>query len=718
MTFKGRRCAALFLTGVLAPAGIWAQQLSPTGYTATINTPTAHVLEVGTASFAWTNNNPEAQDPFPGVGSFGSLNLGFGLLPGVELVGRLAYNGDLHCNLYFDSCRSNKRDLSVGGKVQAPLHWLLGDDFWGKPRLAAGFSDYGGAATQFRQRYVVGSLSFGPLDVSAGYGLAVSRRALLDGAFGSASLRLIDGLAVHLESGAKPTRAGLSYSRSLAQSGFGRNLDVTVAASRRLQKDGPDQAYQFTFGLTYHFDRKGQDTGYGSWPADRISAAAAPMPLASTVVAPPIPPSPTPASPLDHGAQAQQIADLLVRYGMSDVSVGRTPSGWWIAFEPLSWRKNRLDALAAGLAALNQAGIDPDETLALRLTYLGQPVLGVRTSVFCMRAFALGPGLCRQAEPIAFFNDAEPIDGLTEPTAWLVRSAGSSRFKPQIELSPAASYTFGTEFGIYDFSVGLTTGWEIPLAKGLLWQGYVTSKFYDTDDFADRRTYFRRIGLGERSQLGANQITAIWPLGERAWGQLVVGALGPQTKGSQLDFVWQSPRGHWRFWALEGAWDTGLPEKNRPRIFSLRYAVVPGLWNLEFSQGKFFNNDRGFRWESAHVFGDHRVRFYWRKTGPGNRRVPNRFEFIGFSVTMPIGPRESADYGSFTLRGRDQYAIGLETKVAEKDNYIELGYGIFPFARHGLMSDVIDYDRTGLDALEANRYRLRASLREHLLNPR
>ena len=55
---------------------------------------------------------------------------------------------------------------------------------------------------------------------------------------------------------------------------------------------------------------------------------------------------------------------------------------------------------------------------------------------------------------------------------------------------------------------------------------------------------------------------------------------------------------------------------------------------------------------------------------------------------------------------------GLETKVGDSDNYIELHYGISPGARYGLFSDVLDHDRADTGSLKANRYRLRAMLRQ------
>ena len=75
------------------------RMLSPAGYTGAINTPSAHVQGWGVANLSWTDSNPEYARTIS-QGSFGSLNAGFGLLPGLEAVGRLAYEGDLNCNQY------------------------------------------------------------------------------------------------------------------------------------------------------------------------------------------------------------------------------------------------------------------------------------------------------------------------------------------------------------------------------------------------------------------------------------------------------------------------------------------------------------------------------------------------------------------------------------------------------------------------------------------
>ena len=152
-----------------------------------------------------------------------------GLLPGLELVGRLAYEGDLDCNLYFKPCAGGQRDLSVSAKYQLPIELPL------DTRLAVGFTDYGGAATNYRSYYGVATSTWGPLDLSLGYGRPKSASALLDGGFGSVVLRLDDHWAAALEHDSREARLGLNYLRPLTSDLAGGSLDLAVLSPTAAQ---------------------------------------------------------------------------------------------------------------------------------------------------------------------------------------------------------------------------------------------------------------------------------------------------------------------------------------------------------------------------------------------------------------------------------------------------------------------------------------------------
>ena len=181
-----------------------AHALSPSGYTGAINTPTAHVQPWGVANLSWTNSNPEYART-SSQGSFGSINAGIGLLPGLEAVGRLSYAGDLTCNQYKPGCEGSIRDLSLSAKYQLPL------DLGPHTRAAIGVSDFGGAATLFRQTYGVVTTTWKDAQFSLGYSHPSSAQALLQGTFGSVRYALTPRWHLLAEHDTQENRAGLQY---------------------------------------------------------------------------------------------------------------------------------------------------------------------------------------------------------------------------------------------------------------------------------------------------------------------------------------------------------------------------------------------------------------------------------------------------------------------------------------------------------------------------
>ncbi len=680
-------------------------QLAPPGYTGAINTPTADVLGYGQLVGSMSNTIPERGRAFPGIGWFGGSNLGFGIASGVEAVGRLTYDGNAWCDQYDSTCQTTTRDLSFGGKYQLPLGEL---PF--KSRFAVGMTDYGGAATLYRQYYGVGTANIGPLEISAGTATA-TQGGLMHGKFGSVALELLDNFRVLAESDTREKRVGFAYRIQVLP-----DLQVAFSSSRKVTNNTDQQRSQMTVSLTYALDgsakRKGQ-------PAAPISQAFGVTPL----YAPPIAHAITTVSTADIEAAsdktrafANDFAGALERAGFSEISVGKDGQLWHVRAEPRSWRKNRLDAL--GVVMANWQSLSPytDSPVAVTLTFLKNPVLQARTNTNCLLYFVNGVGTCSESKPFAFKDDPIAMASDLRHVLWYSENTATQFLRPDIELSPSASYTVGSEFGIYDYSVGISTGVEVPLYKGLSWQGYHTRLVTETDDFKNPNHYFRRVGLGEKTARGASMFTYTRPVYKNLWVEAAHGALSSSTSGTTFNSVWTSTDSKWKLSATKGSYKQTMSygfEQLNPSFVTARYAVRPGFWALSMTRGRFLNNDEGYQVMSSHTFGDNRIRFFYRKTGPGNFQTPNKRAFAGFSITMPIGPKESYSLGPVTIRGRDQYSLGLETKVQEKDNYIEPGYGLYPTIRHGLNTDVGDYDRGDVGSIEANLHRLIASIREH-----
>lgn len=700
------------VAGVYVAYALSAQaQMAPSGYTGIINVPNADVMTQGSMVGSWSNSNPEATRQFKGYGPFGGYNLGFGLLPNFEAAARLTYDGDLKCDLYYSDCKSTTRDISAGGKFQLPLPTLPLNT-----RFAVGMTDYGGASTLYRQTYGVATSTLGLLDVSLGKSKAQPGPfggGLIQGKFGGASLRVTDHIKLLAESDSREKRIGASVNwRPWPDWG------VAMAASRKLTNNTPQQAEQFTITLTYDMDGAAIRGG-------RPSAG----PFIEKPVAPEVTQAATPPAPINLSVEtpmaqqtsqaviAQNLAERLETAGFSEISVGKDGSLWHVKAEPRSWRKNRLDAMAAALGVWLKVQGESADDVVFTLTYMQNPVVQARTNSICLYHYTNGVGLCDRAKPVQLKSEPMAMAQTLGHVEWLLTGHASQFLRPDFEIGPSASYAVGTEFGLTDHSLAYSKGWEIPLYKGLVWHGYHTQFVTQSDDFANSQSYFRRVGLGEKTAWGANMLSYTRPIYTGLWAEVTTGYLSSGVKGSNLTLMWDSPDSRWKVTKVNAVYrvdDAPDADPLHPSFVTVRYAVMPGKWALSATKGQFLNNDSGMQMMSTHFFGDHRLRFYYRKTGPGNGTTPNRRAFAGFNITLPIGPKESYAIGPATIRGRDQWALGLETKVQEKDNYIEPGYGIFPSIRHGLQADVSDYERGDVGYLEANMHRLWAGLREQM----
>ncbi len=309
--FRGFLIASNLTVSVFLSTSALAQ-LAPSGYIGAINTPTADVLGYGQLVGSLSNTIPERGRAYPGVGWFGGSNLGFGLAPGVEAVGRLTYDGDAWCDTYNSTCQSSTRDLSFGGKYQLPFGQLPFNS-----RLAVGMSDYGGAATHYRQYYGVGTANLGPLEISAGTATA-TQGGLMHGKFGSVALELANNFRLLAESDTREKRVGLSYRLQVLP-----DLQVAFGSSRKVTNNTDQQRSQTTVSLIYALDGKAKRTGQA---AARISqnnaSAAAYVPAAQNLSSSALSNADIESASDKARSFASDFANALERAGFSEISVG------------------------------------------------------------------------------------------------------------------------------------------------------------------------------------------------------------------------------------------------------------------------------------------------------------------------------------------------------------------------------------------------------------
>jgi hypothetical protein len=695
------------------------------------------------------------------MGGFGSLNLGVGLLPGLEAFGRLAFEGDLQCNQYAGflreaGCQSRMRDLSLSAKYTLPLNLPLNTS------LAVGFTDYGGAATNFRGTYAVATSEQGPLDLTIGLGRAGSKPALLEGAFGnavllqgafgSAVLRLTERAQVQLERSAggafasATTRLGASY-----QIPMGEGADVLLAASTQLGQAAQEingarvlNRSQASVALRLHLDRARQHSlrrgptplepnlGEKSlptpWPTSSpaISNLTSPQNQSGAKRVEQLegPAKGQPEAGVTDGATqlVEDVLAALTQEGFTRVSVSASQSGspgappsFTVQAEPSAYRQSSLFATGRAVRAWLQAlqgqktlSTNGNATLALTLTYLGRPVLLARTSESCAKLFRAGHDQCARGVAVELLAPQQEIQSalgahLSGPHGWAA---------PQIELGVGLRTTVGTEYGLADYAAAAELGAELSLAHiapglgaQLLWSAPVSS----SGDFRAGGVFYTNSFVGPRVE---QAMLSYWrPLGLVASGQvsaqLSAGAVMHGHSGAQVDAYWLRDR--LRVHSTVGHYTSAdFLGPRSPALTAVRYSLEPAKWHVEAAVGRFYNMDRGWRVSTTHWFGDTSFTAYVRQSGYEGLTMPVR-RFAGFEVSMPLGPERAQDVAGLSVRGRDRWRTGLETKVGERDNYITRGYGMLPGPRHGL-ADITDHDRSGLPDLWAARGTMRHAM--------
>jgi hypothetical protein len=713
-------CALAPLLAAGADPQTFTGTVAPGGYLGAINTPVATVLPFGSFAAAYSNSIPDIANPLPGIGHFGVVTGGVGLLPGLEAFARLSFSGDVWCNMY-EGCPAGERDLSISAKYQLP--WV----FPGNTRLAGGFTDFGGAATNYRSAYVVATSDLGPLDVSLGYAKRYTPKALLNGVFANSVLRLTDRLSAQLEADTQELRAGLAYVYPLSG-----DADLTLGYSRKLTDHSGQQSGQLSAALVLHLDRARNAT-LKQYPPPLVATPTVGPTVQAEPAVPAVPVIPvvtassasaTAAQTAPASAPGQSslsaLAQAFAQAGFQHVRVAAITGDngapmLAVQLEPVAWRHSRLVAVGQALKtwlsyaaspSANAPGALPSNELALTLTQRGQAVLQLRTNVACATAFRNGSDQCAQGQAIQLL----PVNAALAPRPD-TPVTNSQWFRPQLEIGLNLRMTVGTEYGLFDYSSALEVGAEIPLAQGWAVQGTASTPIFNTGSFDEGRIFGDQ--RHKKTQMEQAFVSYWSPAGPLA-AQVSLGFLNPIERGGQLDAVWLSDDGRWRAHAMSGLYskiDTPATPAQQSVIGALRYSLIPGRWQMDLTAGQFHNQDRGWRVTSAHLFGDAMFKLFYRQSGRDDTGTMPKTSFAGFEVSVPLGPQQALELGPLTVRGRDRWRTGLETKVGATDNYLTPGYGFVPQVRHGLTTDVTDYDRAGLADLWADRDRMRIQMR-------
>jgi len=706
--------------------------MTAAGFTGLELTPNAHLLDWGRFAFTYDRQLPGAANP-RGHNFVG----GFGLLPNVEVSGRVAAN-DLHTNCFTAPC--GLRDLSASVKAG------IGLDPANRFRIALGATDLGGAATNFRSYYGVLTWSAEALEVSGG--LATRRSAAaratqspLDGPFASAAWQPLSWIRGQLEYTDHDAWAGVRLfapARWLPE-----GWSAFVGANARLTDSNVTARSWFTAGLSiplYKVPPLARERATSApvqlpapqqplpayeprVPAPALPAAPGPaMPVAPAAAAPAAPPSPV----SDSGLQA--LASELRQRGLEDIWVGRMPDGSVaVRANNATYNWNSVDAVGAAVGAIGQVLGDTPTVYRFVLTQRQVPLVAITGQADCLRQWITQPAAGCVAGELST-PGSMPLSSLHDGASWVVRGLQPSWKTLRVAISPVLRTNVATELGVLDYSAGVNLGLLQPLWSGASAEWRVQHEVARSDDYAPGAPFHARRVRDGTERLVLTQTTRLpleyWlgggdPVRVRNWGlaattaQVTAGRIGGHFDGVHVALRTEPGEGRHRLLLQGGVFRNhdfgavrGEPETAKPLLLGWRYNLAPTRTYLEATAGQFMNNDRGLQLGLRQWFGDVAVQAYIRRTRFAG--LPAR-SIAGLEISLPLGPRRDMNPSLFQVTGTPRFAHAIETVVGDSQNAVLSGTGVLPPAPS--LDALHNADRASLLYFEDNLPRLRDAAR-------
>ncbi len=723
----------------MVPAGAQSA-LSAGGFTGWSVTPSARIQGWGTLSLAYDSQlvGAPVSQQYGLVGS--NLVAGFGLLPNLEISGRIA-SSTFTTNCYTDSC--GFRDLSANFKVGAPM------DFAAQWHVAAGATDFGGKTGQFRSLYGVLTYSPGPLDFSLGYARRKSVTPLgasspLQGVFGSAAYRPLSWLQAHVE---YMGGSGWVGARAFAPAEWlpaGWSAFVGLNASSHTVAKTPRSwlsagltipLYKVSDTRTTQVRRVADDTSAISMSQQALSPAPVRWPsvaqsLQSVQPAPSVdvsPPGPDAVPVTDENLR--DLAELFRTKGFEDIFVGRTADGAVaVRINNASYNVNTVDGLGAALGVLARSLSAHRAGYRLVLTQRQIAIVGVTGQADCLADWIdMNPVRCTAGQLYA--PGTTVLDALLTGAQWVVRGRAPSWVTPRIFLQPVLRSALATEYGVFDFSLGVRATLQQPLWSGAWAEVSRNTPAYDSDDYkqgkvfgpsrfvsrTDRYLVHQVLRLPVERLFGANSNATGLGVGALA-AHVAVGRIDANYRGSFAELRWEPGEGRHRVGLEGGRFDriganvADLPRQSRTLLATYRYAYTPTRTSFETTVGQFLYNDRGFRFGIRQWFDDVAVSLYVRRS---------KFEWAskgrmsaGIEISIPLTPRKDMSPSAFPVQvaGNPRWSYGVETVIRAATNPVTTNQGVNSNVQS--LDRLFNFDRSGLAYFEDNMPRIRSAARQ------
>ncbi|GEM80820.1 YjbH domain-containing protein [Vibrio superstes] len=654
---------------------------SQQGFSGLIFTPNAQTLATGRGAASFGQGVPYRGS----IAELDSWYVNAGVLPHLEVGGRIVTQ-TYNCNIYFES-DCGIRDLSASAKFQLPyLEDLTGFN------LAFGAQDIGGAASNFDAYFVVADTEIEAfnLRLSGGYGQSDLSLGILDGPFGGAEWQPFDFVQLAGEYDAQEFNATVRLMTPRDMLPYG----AQVAAQYQLYS-GHDNQDQTLWGVSASvpffgdtFTRK----KYSDIKPDSQSQIDAQLAK-------------------NEASSLTQLIGKLEQEGFVNIRVGSNLDTLVVALENKRYQHNTLDGVGVALGIISaHAGegvfselpgaANNAQKVELILVQNKIPMLAINTELNCYRDFLQHGGECGETQFVS-----HDLPSKMEQTAWRYETTNDGFAYSELIFSPVMNYAVATEYGVFDYSVGLGTNLYTPLWKGGAIDVRHVLPIANSDDYDD--------GVYEDDALENGIDRALvhqaFRLPLDTMTLFSAGLVRSDYYGGQNETQWYSQSGMHNVGFEVGyfeAKDSIDIDARTPLLAHYRLSVAQWNWQMQVEGGEFWGGDQGVRATTSHWLGDTRLDASYLNS--------ESEQFVTLNVSIPFTVWRGMNPDYLTVRGVSEWNFGVQTRVGETHNQLNTGLGQTANNYHNLDRQYFNRARLNQNYFENNSIRLRNAYLRYL----
>ncbi len=654
-------CLTAFIPSVASSSNT---VLTSNGYSGHGLLPNAQTIAPGVGILDYSTALPGALDPR------GHNNqVGFGLAPGLELVGRLATQ-DLHCNMFRrNACPPNIiRDFSASLKWTLPIPWLDRYD----TAVAVGMSDVGGAAARFKSYYAVASKKFGPFGVNLGAAEAKGDLALLKGEFFGVDWSPTAWSKLSVQQIGSDSWASAAISTPSSAMGITGNFSI----NRSINRTSLTPAEWVGFGITI--------------PLDGVAIRREDERKRTSRVVKPIDP--------------KDLSAALKKRGFYDSAIGELKDGTVVvSVDNVGYLWNALDAAGVALGEVAAAYGNKSQRFILKVTARKIEQLQVRGDAACVKEWLQGGPQCRDMSVSSSLTaDAlhNSLVSWSKPFDWW-------SLRPELVVSPTVTSAVGTEYGALDLDIGVNMNLVVPLWKGATWEvNRLEPLDINTRDFQRGGVFYASRFRPSVSRRMAHQIVSLPQVNTQFRASL--GRSYTTWEGGQIEMQTLDTSGRHRLNLTAGRFEDDRLTRNNIKEYQLAsYRIAldrAQKYTSEITYGKFWNGDTGYMFNQKFWHGDTAISVYIRQTRMTENSPTASFAGLQFSIPFTSRGNTGAQY--LSARGVTEWTYSLESRIFERENLIGGGFGVYP--RMGdTLQQTFNRDRNGTGYLRSEIWRLK-----------